>query len=83
MKRAMERVFRNAFGDELDAWCMWRTVMHWKKRFPEFDRERFDLALRSRSYVSKHHPRNFQDRVLGAFAERVARYAPQHETALA
>lgn len=73
VKRMMESALRNGFGDEIDAWCMWRTADHWRRKFPEFDRERFELALRSRSYVSKHHPRDFQSRVLNAFAERVAR----------
>ena len=83
VKRMMERAMRNGFGDEIDAWCMWRTADHWRRKFPEFDRERFELALRSRSYVSKHHPRDFQSRVLNAFAERVARLPMSVEKAIA
>ena len=64
---------RNGLGDELDEWCMLRTLHRWRYRFAEFDRRKFDLALRTRRYVSKHHPRNFQERVLSAFQERVER----------
>lgn len=72
VKRALERLFRNGFGDELDEWLMHRTVQHWRARFPEMDRARFDRAMRSRRYVSKHHPRDFQRRVLEAFEQRLA-----------
>ena len=71
-KRAVERLLRNGFGDELDEWLMHRTVQHWRARFPEMDRARFDRAMRSRRYVSKHHPRDYQRRVLEAFEQRLA-----------
>ena len=67
MQRALERLLTGAMGDELDGWCMLRTKDRWRRKFPEFDGSRFELALRSRRYVSKHHPRNFQERVLTAF----------------
>jgi hypothetical protein len=73
IKRATEALMRNGLGDELDEWCMLRTLHRWRYRFAEFDRRKFDLALRTRRYVSKHHPRNFQERVLSAFQERVER----------
>ncbi len=73
IKRLVERCMRNGMGDEVDEWCMLRTLRHWKNKFAEFDRPRFELALRTRKYVSKHHPRNFQQRVLDAYAERLER----------
>jgi hypothetical protein len=73
VKRLFERCMRNGMGDEVDEWCMLRTLRHWKNKFAEFDRQRFELALRTRKYVSKHHPRNFQQRVLDAYAERLQR----------
>lgn len=81
-KHLMERVLRNNFGDELDAWCMYRTLKRWRTKFPEFDHASFDLALRTRRYVSKHHPRNFQERVLRSFAERIARFEQGHGISL-
>jgi hypothetical protein len=66
---AWETILSGGFGDELDAWCMMRTKERWRRKFPEFDSARFELALRSRRYVSKHHPRNFQENVLKAFEQ--------------
>lgn len=73
-QRSLERMLAGGMGDELDEWCMLRTKDRWRRKFPEFDAVRFDLALRSRRYVSKHHPRNFQERVLGAFAQGLASF---------
>lgn len=74
LTRACERLLTGGFGDELDEWCMLRTKQRWQRKFPEFDRARFELALRSRRYVSKHHPRNFQEKVLDAFAQGLATF---------
>jgi hypothetical protein len=65
--RLWENLLSGGIGDELDEWCMLRTKERWRRKFPEFDHTRFELALRSRRYVSKHHPRNFQVKVLSAF----------------
>jgi hypothetical protein len=73
-KRLLERLFRNGMGDEFDEWCMLRTLRHWRSKFAEFDREQFDLALRTRKYVSKHHPRNFQQHVLREYKDRIQRF---------
>jgi hypothetical protein len=78
MKNVAERALGSAFGDELDEWFMLRTLRHWKHKFAEFDRERFDRALRTRRYVSKHHPRDFQRRVLDALAERITCFEGEH-----
>jgi len=68
IQRLAERWLSGSLGDRLDTWCMMRTKERWRRKFPQFDAERFELALRSRTYVSKHHPRNYQKKVLTAFA---------------
>lgn len=82
LKRALERSLVSGLGDELDEWFMLRTLRYWKHKFAELDRAQFDVALRTRRYVSKHHPRNFQKRVLDAFQQRIARFERDHDTAL-
>ncbi len=82
IKRLMERTFRNGLGDEFDEWCMLRTLGHWRGKFAELDRPEFDLALRTRKYVSKHHPRNFQQRVLDGYRSRLDRFEEAHGTRL-
>jgi len=66
-----ERRLNGRFGDLLDAWSMQLTWHFWKWKFSELDPRAFDLALRTRTYVSKHHPRNFQQRVLDGFEVRM------------
>jgi hypothetical protein len=80
LKRLLERAFRNGVGDEFDEWCMLRTLRHWRGKFAEFDRQQFELALRTRKYVSKHHPRNFQQRVLDSYRARLERFTEMHGT---
>lgn len=82
LKRFAERLLGGGMGDELDEWCMLRTKDHWRRKFPEFDAARFELALRSRRYVSKHHPRNFQERVLTAFDQGLAAFEQRTGIAL-
>lgn len=78
IKRLLERAFRNGLGDEFDEWCMMRTLRHWRGKFAELERPEFDLALRTRKYVSKHHPRNFQRRVLDGYRARLEQFAGTH-----
>ena len=80
MAKAIERMLDNSFGDRLDRLFMSSTLKFWKMRFKDFEPSNFDLALKTRTYVSKHHPRNFQSRVLTALNERVKRFEAKHNT---
>lgn len=70
-KAFWERLLGGALGEALDSWSMAFTWRYWRWKFSDMDPRTFDLALRTRSYVSKHHPRNFQRRVLDAYHERL------------
>ena len=71
IKRSLEWLLNSRFGDWLDHLTMRLTVTYWRRKFRHFDPQTFDNALRSRRYVSKHHPLYFQRKVMGAFAERI------------
>jgi len=70
LKRVFEKLLNNPIGTLLDRLCMRLTVGYWKRKFTSFEKDRFDIALKSRPYVSKHHPNNYQQKVLSAFEER-------------
>ena len=70
-KYRVERWLGGGIGDVLDSWCMNLTWRRWRRKFGHLDARTFELALRTRTYVSKHHPRNFQDRVLNGYMDRV------------
>lgn len=71
-KKRAERLFNGNLGERLDSSAMNLTWRFWKWKFSDLDPQTFDLALRTRTYVSKHHPSNFQKRVLDSFSKRVS-----------
>jgi hypothetical protein len=64
VKRVTEWLLKGKVGEWLDKKFFAFTVKHWKKKFSAFDESAFDLNLRSRKNVSKHHPQGFQFKVL-------------------
>lgn len=74
----MEFVLGNAVGNWLDKKCMHLTMKRWERRFGDFHPDDFELTMRSRKYVSKHHPQNFQSRVMAAIRETRQSLASTH-----
>ncbi|MFA6261333.1 MAG: hypothetical protein WC760_07695 [Bacteroidia bacterium] len=52
--------------DALNRWLMQATSWYWKRKWTrrKFPEDQYDLAFKSRIYVSKNHPQNYQKRVL-------------------
>jgi hypothetical protein len=69
-KTLLERMFSGKFGAWLDQTFMQLTLRYWDRKFKPKDATIFEVALKSRRYVSKHHPLNFQKRVLEQFEKR-------------
>ena len=82
MKRNLERLFRGQVGERLDAACFRLTLKFWKRKFRNFDEATFDLRLRSRRNVSKHHPHGFQEKVLKAYDSQIRRFEDLHALSL-
>lgn len=72
-KVRLERMLGGRLGETLDRWAMQMTWHYWKRKFNEMDVRSFEVAFRTRTYVSKHHPRNFQQRVLDGYDQRIRR----------
>lgn len=79
----LESMLNNSFGDKLDEWFMNGTLKVWKRKFNHMQEADFEVALKTRKYVSKHHPQNFQRRVLQALEERVQAFEKKHDLKLA
>ncbi len=75
-------VFKGKLGDRVDAWFLHLTMKRWKKKFGHFDPNKFELTMRSRPYVSKHHPSDFQNKVLSEFESLKSKYKAQFQTQL-
>ncbi|MCB0804954.1 MAG: hypothetical protein KDC05_04095 [Bacteroidales bacterium] len=72
LKRTFEFFLGSKIGDWLDNKFMNITIKHWYKKFShQFPEEDFNLVFKSSKTISKHHPRNFQKKVLEAFKSRV------------
>ncbi|MFT5822397.1 MAG: hypothetical protein ACI8ZM_003653 [Crocinitomix sp.] len=72
--RFIQFIFKGKMGDRFDLYLMKFTYKKWEKKFKHFDAAKFDLTMRSNRGVSKHHPRDFQNRVLKEYAERMAKF---------
>lgn len=70
-KNWMEKLLGGRIGSVLDQWAMQLTWYYWKRKFSGMDARSFEIALRTRTYVSKHHPRNFQKRVMDGYDARM------------
>ena len=64
LKLGLEKILNTRLGALLDRWAMRVTLAFWKRKFRHFDPSQFELALKSRTYISKHHPLAFQEKVL-------------------
>jgi hypothetical protein len=71
MGRFVQFILKGKLGDRLDLFLMKFTYRRWGKKFKHFDAKKFELTMRSNRGVSKHHPRDFQNKVLTAFNERI------------
>jgi hypothetical protein len=76
-KRLQEWVLGGSIGEWLDNRFFKLTLKRWQKKFPNFTTEDFDLNMRTRKNVSKHHPRGYQQKVLTAHAEKLKKVMQQ------
>jgi hypothetical protein len=81
-KKIAERLLDSRLGAWLDERCMRATVKHWKSKFGGFSEEEFAVAMKSRKYVSKHHPQHFQRRVLDRYAVLLEQFGRDHGVGL-
>jgi hypothetical protein len=83
VKRVFEKVINFAGGTRLERWCMKVTMKRWRRLYErEYPREDFEIAFKSREYVSKNHPRHFQRQVISKLSERYAELGKKFELEL-
>jgi hypothetical protein len=71
LKGLLERLLNGRVGGLLDAWAMQLTWRFWRWKFDHLNPQAFDQALRTRTHVSKHHPRDFRKLVLDGYELRM------------
>jgi len=62
--KAIEGVLNTKLGDWIDSLFLKITYKKWKVKFNKLEDKQFNVALKSTKTVSKHHPLNFQRKVI-------------------
>jgi hypothetical protein len=82
LKPGIEMLLNNGVGSYLDSVFMKLTLNKWKRKFKHIKESDFEIALRTRKYVSKHHPQGFQQRVLEAIEQKSKAFELDHNLKL-
>lgn len=78
LSRMIQSIYGGKFGDWSDRKAMRITLKRWKKKFSDFNSDKFDLTMKTRRYVSKHHPNDFQNKVLSKYANLKNDFRKKH-----
>ena len=62
--KIVERICNGKLGSWLDEYFKSVSYRRWQKKFKAMDKDQFAIALKTEKNVSKHHPQNFQKKVL-------------------
>lgn len=82
IRRATEVSLNGKVGDKLDEICFRFTLSAWKRKFRHFNAAEFDLNMRTRKDVSKHHPNGFQLKVMRAYNEKIRSFEKRFNISL-
>ncbi len=82
VSKSLQSIYAGKFGDWSDRKAMRITLKRWKRKFSDFNSDKFDLTMKTRRYVSKHHPNDFQNKVLNKYADLKNDFRKKHENAL-
>jgi hypothetical protein len=77
-----ERLLKSHLGNCMDFWLMKLTYKKWKSKFKTLDKASFDIAMKSTKNVSKHHPQNFQKKVIDTLNEKYSKVRQNHNITL-
>lgn len=80
--RATEFALDNTFGGIVDTGFKKITIAKWKSKFKNIAAEDFKIAFKSTQNVSKHHPLNFQKKVILALNEKYREFQEKHNIEL-
>ena len=81
-KKFLEIVFNTRLGNLVEKLFRRITINKWKSKFGELDREEFEVAMKSTESVSKHHPNNFQKKVIEALNKKYSQVNKTHQISL-
>ncbi|AWI25368.1 nucleotidyltransferase domain-containing protein [Flavobacterium pallidum] len=68
--KMLEAILDTKAGNQLDSLFKKTTVAFWKLKFRQMHTDDFKMALKSTKDISKHHPLNFQKKVINALNDK-------------
>ncbi|WP_400076076.1 nucleotidyltransferase domain-containing protein [Winogradskyella sp. R77965] len=68
--KCLESLFKNKVGYDLNHYFKKLTLKKWKSKFKHLKKKEFEIAMKSTNDVSKHHPQDFQSKVIVKLNER-------------
>jgi len=80
--KALEQLLNSKPGNLLDVAFKKITVSFWKIKFKQMKTDDFKVALKSTKNISKHHPLNFQKKVIGSLNEKYEEIRKNHNIEL-
>lgn len=77
IKQLIEFFLNNLVGNFLENLLLRKTLERWRKKYPDLNKEDFELQFRSRKNVCKRHTKGFQNKVILLFNEKLKTYQAQ------
>jgi len=82
LKKTMEWLLNNRFGNALDQLAMKLTIQFWKKKYKDDPNDLFNKSFRLKRYIAKYHPDNFQDLILERYRKKVEDFERENQISL-
>ena len=79
LKRSLERVLASGMGHWLEEKFMRLSQHRWRKRYAnKLSAADFEIAFKSKAYVSKNHPNNYQHKILNRYRAKLEEFGLLH-----
>lgn len=78
LSKIIQRIFNGSLGLAIDKFLQKITLRKWVRKFKHLAKEDFNIAMKSTRHVSKHHPQNYQNKVITRLNERYAEVIKQY-----
>ncbi len=83
LKRILEGLINLFFGKYWEKFFMHATLRRWKKKYEEqYNTADFAVAFKTKEYVSKNHPNNYQLKVMGLYEDKIRTFSKRYPKAL-
>jgi len=80
--RFIEFILNTKFGNVLESLFLKITLKKWNIKFNTLSKEDFNIAMKSTNGVSKHHPQNFQKKVIDKLNQKYKEFQSKYDIEL-